>query len=197
MVLPLISPYLNWLQKGNPTGEVEPYPEIDADGQSSVPGLYIVGDLTGVPLLKLASESGARVVAALLADPDFQARRRPGGDRTSEGGMHDVVILGGGPAGIACALECGRQGLDYLVIESSRLFHTLENFPRRKPILAKPDGFAGKSPLRIEDGTKETLLEDLKRQLEDQPLKVRLGTRVERIRRRGEALVLESSQGSV
>lgn len=197
MVLPLISPYLSWLQKDNPTGKVEPYPEIAADGQSSVKGVYIVGDLTGVPLLKLASEGGAKVVATLLADPEFQARRRQGGGRPSGSGpeRHDVVILGGGPAGIACALECERRSLDYLLLESSGLFHTLGNFPKGKPILAKPDGYAAQSPLRIEDGTKESLLEDLHRQIRDKPLKTKLGTRVERIRRRGEALVLVSAQG--
>lgn len=192
MVLPLISPYLRWLQQDNPTGAVETYPEIAADGQSSVKGLYIVGDLTGVPLLKLAAEGGAKVVATLLADPDFQARRRRGGE-----GVHDVVIIGGGPAGIACALECERGGLDYLVLESSHLFHTLANFPKAKPILAKPDGYAAKSPLRIEDGTKESLLEDLRKQVEGKSLKVKLGARVERIKRQGGFLAVETGQGEI
>jgi ferredoxin len=83
------------------------------------------------------------------------------------------------------------------VLESSQLFHTLENFPERKPILAKPDGYAAESPLRIEDGTKESLLADLRRQLAGRPLEITLGARVERIRRRGEVLVLETNQGEV
>lgn len=206
MVLPLVTPYLRWLQKDNPTGEVEAYPEIAADGQASLQGVYIVGDLTGVPLLKMASESGARVVATLLADPEFKARRASAGPRRSSAGPlqgsakadHDVIIVGGGPAGIACALECERQGIDYLLLESSQVFHTLENFPKAKPILAKPDGYAVKSPLRIDNGTKESLLEDLRRQLEGKSLRVRTGTRVHRIRRRrlasadGEVLEVET-----
>lgn len=211
MVLPLISPYLRWLQKGNPVGEVEVYPEIAPDGQSSLKGVYIVGDLTGVPLLKMASEGGARVVSTLLADRDFQARRRTPPAAVSTGSAaspeavqdHDILIVGGGIAGMACALECARQGLDYLVLESSQLFNTIENFPKGKPILAKPDGLAGRSPLAIGDGTKESLLEDLRRQIEGKPLQVKVGVRVDRIRRKrlsaagGDILSVETNQGEI
>ena len=61
----IISKYFSWLQKDNPTGEVERYPEIDEFGQTSVKGIYIAGDLTGIPLLKLAAESG-KVTIQLL-----------------------------------------------------------------------------------------------------------------------------------
>jgi NosR/NirI family transcriptional regulator, nitrous oxide reductase regulator len=193
--VPLIGPYLRWLQQGNPTGGVERYPETDAQGQSSIKGVYIVGDLTGVPLLKLASESGARVVKRMLADQDFAAGRGARGD------IRDVLIVGGGPAGVACALACAKQGLDYEILESSQLFSTIENFPKGKPILAKPDGYVAASPLSIKDGYKETLLADLRSQIEGKPLRVRTGVRVEAIKRsepgKGKAgfLTLETSQG--
>ena len=34
-----------------PAGTVEKLPAVNPDGTTNVPGLYIVGDLTGVPLL--------------------------------------------------------------------------------------------------------------------------------------------------
>lgn len=34
--------------------------------------------------------------------------------------LHDVLIVGGGPAGIACALMCKRHGLSHLLLESGR-----------------------------------------------------------------------------
>ena len=52
----IIKKYLNWLQKDAPAGEVERYPEIDENGETSVRGIYIIGDLTGIPLLRLAAE---------------------------------------------------------------------------------------------------------------------------------------------
>jgi len=44
---------------------------------------------------------------------------------------------------------------DYEVLESSQLFSTIENFPKGKPILAKPDGYKEESLLSIKDGYKE------------------------------------------
>jgi len=61
----IITKYFNWLQYKVPVGEVEKYPEIDANGETSVKGIYIVGDLTGIPLLKLAAESGKQTVSKL------------------------------------------------------------------------------------------------------------------------------------
>jgi len=41
----------------------------------------------------------------------------------------EVVIVGGGPIGIACALECQKNGLDYLVLEKGALTNSLFNYP--------------------------------------------------------------------
>ena len=52
----ILSKYFNWLQKDVPAGEVERYPRIDANGETIVKGIFVTGDLTGIPLLKLAAE---------------------------------------------------------------------------------------------------------------------------------------------
>jgi len=41
----------------------------------------------------------------------------------------DVLIIGAGPIGIACALECKKMGLDYVVIEKGTLINSLFNYP--------------------------------------------------------------------
>ncbi|WP_166963721.1 YpdA family putative bacillithiol disulfide reductase [Yeosuana marina] len=42
----------------------------------------------------------------------------------------DVLIIGGGPIGIACALECKKKGWNYVVIEKGALTNSLYNYPK-------------------------------------------------------------------
>jgi thioredoxin reductase (NADPH) len=41
----------------------------------------------------------------------------------------DLIIIGGGPIGIACALEARQAGLSYLVLEKGCLVNSLYNYP--------------------------------------------------------------------
>lgn len=40
-----------------------------------------------------------------------------------------TIIIGGGPIGIACALEAKARGLDYLILEKGTLVNSLYNYP--------------------------------------------------------------------
>ncbi|WP_242132847.1 YpdA family putative bacillithiol disulfide reductase [Aestuariivivens marinum] len=44
--------------------------------------------------------------------------------------MIDVIIIGGGPIGIACALECEKSNWNYLIIEKGALTNSLFNYPK-------------------------------------------------------------------
>ena len=104
----------HWLHLQWPSGQVEPLPEVAADFSTNVPGLYIVGDLTGIPLLKFAIDSGTRVVRAIpQIEIDSAQDRIP------------LVIIGAGVAGIAASLEAHRRGIEHRLLESSRLLDTL------------------------------------------------------------------------
>ncbi|KJJ38395.1 YpdA family putative bacillithiol disulfide reductase [Aequorivita vladivostokensis] len=41
----------------------------------------------------------------------------------------DVLIIGAGPIGIACALECKKKGLNYIVVEKGALTNSIYNYP--------------------------------------------------------------------
>lgn len=43
--------------------------------------------------------------------------------------VFDVIIIGAGPIGIACALECKKNGLDYIVVEKGALTNSLYHYP--------------------------------------------------------------------
>jgi len=42
---------------------------------------------------------------------------------------YTIIIIGGGPIGLACALEAKNAGLDYLILEKGALVNSLYNYP--------------------------------------------------------------------
>ncbi len=42
---------------------------------------------------------------------------------------YDVIIIGGGPIGLACAIECHQAGLSYVVLEKGCVVNSLYNYP--------------------------------------------------------------------
>ena len=43
--------------------------------------------------------------------------------------MLDILIIGGGPIGIACGLAAKKAGLSYLIVEKGCLVNSLYNYP--------------------------------------------------------------------
>ena len=48
----------------------------------------------------------------------------------NQANLYDVIIIGAGPIGIACALACNKNNLHYLVIEKGCLVNSLYNYPQ-------------------------------------------------------------------
>ena len=185
----ILKKYFNWLQKDVPTGEVERYPEINEKGETSVKGIYIIGDLTGIPLLKLAAESGTNIISQFVKDEDYTKQRINNTDNS----VYDLIIIGAGPAGIAAGIEAGKNGFRYKILESAQKFSTIINFPKGKPIYAEPEGFEQKSDLKIKGGTKESLLNDLEEQTNIIDLPIEENVMVNKIERMGNLFELETT----
>lgn len=43
--------------------------------------------------------------------------------------VYDIIIVGGGPIGLACGLEAKNNGLNYLILEKGPLVNSLYNYP--------------------------------------------------------------------
>jgi NosR/NirI family transcriptional regulator, nitrous oxide reductase regulator len=153
--------YQRWLHTGWPAGVVEALPLVKAEGRTNVPGVYIVGDLTGIPLLKFSSDTGARVVHSILAEEGFQKARS-----NKAQGVLDIAIIGAGIAGVSSALEAKSAGLDFSIYEASRCFSTIKNFPKGKPIYTYPTDMDPAGQLTLNQDVKEGLVEELDAQLE-------------------------------
>lgn len=150
----VLARYARWLHLRWPAGRVEKLPVVGPDGRTSVPGLFICGDLAGVPLLKFALDSGVRAVRAIRSGLT-KGTTKPAGTR-------DLVILGAGVSGMAAAVEARTLGLDFEVIETAEPFTTLVNFPKAKPIFTYPAAMKPEGALQVQATVKEALVEELR-----------------------------------
>jgi len=176
----MLKRYMHWLHTRWPAGTVEKLPELREDGRTGVPGVYVAGDLTGIPLLKFALDSGAKVVERIAADPALREGAAPDG-------AVDLAIVGAGVAGMAAAVEAKRRGLTWRVLEASEAFSTLVNFPRAKPIFTYPRDMTPAGSLQVHAEVKEALVAELRAQVERAGIETTPG-RAERIERRGALL---------
>src|SRR5476649_359132 len=133
----IIERYTHWLHTQWPAGTVEKLPVSGEDGATRIPGVRIVGDLTGIPLLKFSSATGAGAVRAILREPEF-SRKDEGGTMKDGEGIFDLVIVGAGVAGVSAAIEAKKAGLRFVVFEATQIFSTVVNFPKQKPIYTYP-----------------------------------------------------------
>ena len=174
--------YMHWLHGRWPAGTVEKLPYVGADGSTAVPGLYVTGDLAGVPLLKFAADTGARTVRTIVGDPSFATRDRRAGEA-----VRDLVIVGAGVSGMSAALEARQLGVDVVVVEASEPFSTIVNFPKAKPIYTYPTEMIPAGGLQLTAKVKEPLLAELQRQTASAGI-VPMVARVTRVLRNGDAL---------
>ena len=125
-------------------------PRMSDDLESlDTPGVFLAGDLTGLPLIRNAINQGAHVVQtiqrSLQGTPPMQ-------------NVHDLVIVGAGPAGISAALQAKKLGLNYMVLEQGSVAESIRSFPRGKLVFDQPLGLPLIGDLWLEKATKEELL---------------------------------------
>lgn len=184
-VIGWIPRYAKWLHLRWPAGTVERLPEVHEDGTTAVAGVRVVGDLTGIPLLKFAVDSGAKAVQAICAESDFSKGRE---------GALDVAIIGAGVAGISAAVEAKKQGLKFEVYEATANFSTVVNFPKGKPIYTYPTDFTPAGEFHVSAPVKEELVEEMEGQRKGAGIEP-LHRRVERVARKGDGLEVVFSEG--
>jgi thioredoxin reductase (NADPH) len=95
--------------------------------------------------------------------------------------VHDLIIVGAGPSGLATAIAAKEQGLDYVVLEKGVLVNSIYHFPVHMVFFTTPELLEiGGVPL-VSPYEKPTRLEALRyyRRVADKfDLKIQFGTRV-------------------
>ena len=152
---------MRWLHTRWPAGTVEKLPDVHEDGTTAVPGVRVVGDLAGIPLLKFSADTGAKAVQAILQEKDFNPTRDPHDD------VLDLAIVGAGVAGMSAAMEARKANLHFAIFEASQPFSTIVNFPKGKPIFTYPTNMKPAGEMRFTADVKEDLVAELERQRAD------------------------------
>ncbi|MFN2509104.1 MAG: NAD(P)-binding domain-containing protein [Chthoniobacterales bacterium] len=186
----VLARYTHWLHTQWPAGTVERLPVSGPEGETNISGVRIVGDLTGIPLLKFSSRTGADAVRAILREPEF--RNAEGGTRNAE--LLDLAIIGGGVAGVSAAIEAKKAGLQFVILEATELFSTVVNFPKAKPIYTYPTEMKLEGGLQFTATVKEDLLAEMEEQKRRAGVEVARG-RVERIERKDGEILLHLAEG--
>jgi thioredoxin reductase (NADPH) len=130
---------------GTETRGVE-LPRLDESFQTSAPGVYVVGELAGMGLIRNAVRQGVLAGAAI-------ARRAP-----LAGDVLDAVVVGAGPAGISAglALQFARKRL--LVLERETFGGTIAHYPRAKVVMSGELELPGYGRIKRTRMSKEELL---------------------------------------
>ncbi len=153
----------------------EDVPLLDESFQTSVPGIYVVGELGGLALVKNAVLQGRQVI-------EHVAERTC--EDPPEDGVLDVAIVGAGPSGLSAALTAAGAGLSHVILEKEEnLGGSLLHYPRRKMVLTQRVELPPWGELRKEEYAKEVLLEMFEGMVRDHQLDVRFGEAVEDVRR--------------
>jgi thioredoxin reductase/NAD-dependent dihydropyrimidine dehydrogenase PreA subunit len=122
-------------------------PRIRENFETNVPGLYIIGELGGMGLIRNAFEQGRQCVAGLARAP------------RSQNGRMDLAIVGCGPAGLAAALHAQHHGLRCVVLEKEDVGGTVRHYPRKKIVMTESVNVPGYGRLSFREIQKEELID--------------------------------------
>lgn len=161
-------------------------PLLSPDFETSVPGIYIAGELGGMGLIRNAITQGRQAVEAI-------ARQLPGG----HGLDYDLVIVGAGPAGLAAALEAKNRKLKFAVLEQDSVGGTLAHYPRGKMVMTQPADLPLVGQFQFREASKEQLVDFWHQVIRKAGLTIRTGTRVDAVRRRDGGLVVITAAGEI
>ncbi len=155
------------------------------------PNLFLAGEVTAHALVKTAIDHGRAVGAEV-------ARRsgRPGGQSAK---ALDLVVVGAGPAGLACSLEAKKAGLDFVTLERElQPGGTVAKYPRGKLILSEPVELPLHGKLARNAYTKEQLQELWGQLIDEHELPVRGGVSLHGVERTaGGTFLVNSTDGQL
>ncbi|MEN8145911.1 MAG: NAD(P)-binding domain-containing protein [Gemmatimonadota bacterium] len=163
-------------------------PRIRENFETNVPGIYVIGELGGMGLIRNAFEQGRQCVAGIASEMS-------GENRT--GDALDVLIVGCGPAGLSASLNCLHQNMRFVTIEKEDIGGTVRHYPRKKLVMTSPVTVPKFGKIAAGSMAKEELIELWEGVVAQSGLEVNTGETVDEISRNSNGLfTVRTSAGS-
>jgi thioredoxin reductase/NAD-dependent dihydropyrimidine dehydrogenase PreA subunit len=160
-------------------------PRIGANFETDQKGIYAIGELGGLGLIKNAVNEGQLVIEAIKRS------------HVKREGVVDLIFVGAGPAGLSGSLAAKEAGLSSLVFEQGSFADTIRRFPNRKIVMAEPVKVPMYGSLWISDAPKETLLSVWQTIIESAQIPIKENEQVLGIRRNGnDTFHVETKKGT-
>jgi thioredoxin reductase/NAD-dependent dihydropyrimidine dehydrogenase PreA subunit len=164
-------------------------PLTDGWLESTVPGLFVTGELAGLALVKNAVAQSLKVI-------DRVAQLAPASRRAGGGDALDLLVVGAGPAGLAAAGAAHERGLSVAVLEQEEdLGGALYHYPRRKMVLVQPVELPLVGRVKEAEYAKDNILALFKELCRVGRLDVRFHERVVGVEKSGRHFSVRSSSG--
>ena len=152
-------------------------PHLTPEFETTVPNLFIVGELGGLALIKNAVNQGRDCVDTIAA------RLKANGEIRPIEGVHDLLVIGAGPAGISASLRAIEHKLNYLTLERDEIGGTVAKYPRQKLVMTSPVEFPMYGKFKKLQLSKENLLAFWDMILNRSDFNVSTGEKVEDIKK--------------
>jgi putative YpdA family bacillithiol system oxidoreductase len=161
-------------------------PRLSREYETNIPGLFIIGELGGLALIKNAVNQGrecmdtiARRVASLPSTPD----------------VLDVCIVGAGPGGLSASLRAVERALSYVTLEQETIGGTVAKYPRQKLVMTSPVEFPLHGRFKKMEISKEELLAFWAKVMAKGDLTIRTQEKVQSIDREADGIFRITSTG--
>ena len=138
-------------------------PKRDQKFMTNMPGIYLIGDVSGVPLIKNAINEGGAVIDYIAEDLQQNGHNGNGNGNGNGSGNaeYDVAIIGIGPAGLSATALAKQRGLKYIAIEQDQVVATIqETYQAGKYVFFNPVDQPVKGGIELEGagGVKEAMI---------------------------------------
>ncbi len=156
-------------------------PALSPGLETSIPNLFIAGELGGLALIKNAVNQGRDCVDVITSR--IPEMRPTNGAVSAQADVLDLIIVGAGPAGISASLRAAENKLSHITLERETVGGTVSKYPRQKLVMTSPVEFPLYGKFNKTQLSKEDLLGLWEKVMGRADLNIKTGEGVDAIRK--------------